>query len=85
MHPLGDPTAPLPNRENILPALRAAQIELVDRIKIFGGICIELTWEKLKKLCDGGGVHGSSEGEGLSDRYREPRCRGPRSLPSSGA
>jgi hypothetical protein len=66
MHPLCDLTGPLPDRENVLPALRAAQIELVDRIKIFGGICIELTWEKLKKLFDGSGLHGSYEGEGTS-------------------
>lgn len=85
MHPLCNLTGPFPDRENVLPALRAAQIELVDRIKIFGSICIELTWEKLKKLFDGGGVHGSCEGEGLLDRYREPRCRGSRSLASSGA
>jgi hypothetical protein len=32
---------------------------LVDRIKIFCSICIELTWEQLKKLFDGGGLHGS--------------------------
>ena len=38
MHPLGDLTGPLPDRENVLPTLCAAQIELVDRIKIFGGI-----------------------------------------------
>jgi hypothetical protein len=38
MHPLCDLTSPFPDRENLLPALHAAQIELVDRIKIFGGI-----------------------------------------------
>jgi len=38
MLPLCDLTGPLPDRKNVLPALRAAQIELVDRIKIFGGI-----------------------------------------------
>ncbi len=38
MHPLFDLTGPFPDRENILPALRAAQIELIDRIEIFGGI-----------------------------------------------
>ena len=65
MHPLCNLTGPLPNRKNVLPALRAAQIELVDRIKIFCSICIELTWEQLKKLFDGGGLHGSWEGEGL--------------------
>ena len=85
MHPLCNLTGPLPNRENVLPALRAAQIELVDRIKIFCSICIELTREQLKKLFDGGGFHGSQEGEGLSDRSREPRYRGSRSLASSGA
>jgi hypothetical protein len=38
MHPFCDLTDPLPDRENVLPSLRTAQIELVDRIKIFGGI-----------------------------------------------
>ena len=38
MHPLFDLTGPFPDRENILSALRAAQIELIDRIEIFGGI-----------------------------------------------
>ncbi len=38
MHPLCDLTDPLPDCENVLPALRAAQIELVDRVEIFGGI-----------------------------------------------
>ena len=38
MQPLCDLTGPLPDRENVLPALRAAQIELVDRIKILRGI-----------------------------------------------
>ena len=85
MHPLCNLTGPLPDRENVLPALRAAQVELVDRIKILGGICIELARKKLKKLFDGGGVHGSWEGEYLSDRHREPRCRGPRVLPNNGA
>lgn len=59
MHPLCNLTGPFPDRENVLPALCATQIELVDRIKIFGGICIELSWETLKKLFDGSGVHGS--------------------------
>jgi hypothetical protein len=38
MLPLCDLTGPFPDRKNVLPPLRAAQIELVDRIKIFGGI-----------------------------------------------
>ena len=38
MHSLNDMTGPLADRENILPALRSAQIELVDRVEIFGGI-----------------------------------------------
>ena len=38
MHPLYDLTGPLTDRENVLPALRAAQIELVDRIKVFCSI-----------------------------------------------
>jgi hypothetical protein len=38
MHPLYNLTNSLTNRENVLPTLCAAQIELVDRIKIFGGI-----------------------------------------------
>ena len=38
MQPLCNLTDPLPNRENILPTLRAAQIELIDRIEIFCSI-----------------------------------------------
>ena len=38
MHPLCNLTGAVSDRENILPALRAAQIELVDRIKTFGSI-----------------------------------------------
>jgi len=38
MHPLRDLTSPLTDRENIQSALCAAQIELVDRINIFGSI-----------------------------------------------
>ena len=36
--PLFDLTGPLPDREDVLASLSAAQIELVDRVKIFGGI-----------------------------------------------
>ena len=38
MHALRDLTGPVPDRENILSALRTAQIELVDGIKIFCGL-----------------------------------------------
>ena len=38
MHTLNDMTGPLADCENVLPALRSAQIELVDRVEIFGGI-----------------------------------------------
>ena len=38
MHPLRDLTGPLPDGENVLPPLRPAQIELLDRIKIFCSI-----------------------------------------------
>lgn len=38
MHSLNDMTGPLADCENVLPALRSAQIELVDRIEIFGGV-----------------------------------------------
>ena len=38
VRPLCDLTDPSPDGKNVLPALRAAQIELVDRVKIFGGI-----------------------------------------------
>lgn len=38
MRPLCDLTDPLPDRENELPSLCAAQIELIDRIEIFGRI-----------------------------------------------
>jgi hypothetical protein len=38
MHSLYDLTGSIPDRENVLPALRTTEIELVDRIKIFGGI-----------------------------------------------
>jgi hypothetical protein len=58
---------------------------LVHRIEIFGGIRVEPTWKKLKKLLDGAGFHGSLEDEGFADRYREPRERGSRPLASSGA
>ena len=37
MHTLSDVTGAVPDRENILPTLRTAQIELVDGIKIFRG------------------------------------------------
>ena len=85
MHSFNDMTGPLTDRENILSALRSAQIELVDRVEIFRGIRVEPTWKKLKKLFDRGGVHGLWEGRKLSDRHREPRSRGPRSLASTGA
>lgn len=65
MHSFYNLAGSIPDCENVLPALRAAQIELVNHIKIFGGICIEPTWEKLKKLFDSGGVHGSWEGEDI--------------------
>lgn len=58
MRPLCNLTGSLPDRENVLPALHAAQIELIDRVKIFGGIRIEPTWEKLKELFDCAGIHG---------------------------
>lgn len=38
MHSLNDMTGPPADRENVLPALRSAQSELVDRVEIFGGI-----------------------------------------------
>ena len=38
MQSLDDLTRPLTDRENVLAALCATQIELVDRIEIFGGI-----------------------------------------------
>jgi hypothetical protein len=38
MHPLYDLAGSLPDRKNVLPALRTGQIELVDRIEIFSGI-----------------------------------------------
>jgi hypothetical protein len=38
MHSLYDLTGSIPDRENVLSAQRTAQIELVDRVKIFGGI-----------------------------------------------
>jgi hypothetical protein len=59
MNPLCNLTGSVSNRENVLPALRATQIELVHRIEIFGGIRVEPTWKKLKKLLDGVGFHGS--------------------------
>ena len=85
MHSLNDMTGPLADRENVLPALRSAQIELVNRVEIFGGIKVEPAWKKLKKLFDRGGVHGLWKGRGPLDRDRGPRCRGPRSLASIGA
>ena len=65
MHSLYDLADSLPDCENVLPTLRTAQIELVDHVKIFCGISIEPTWEKLKKLFDSRGIHGSWEGEGI--------------------
>ena len=62
MHSLNDMTGPLADRENVLPALRSAQIELVDRVEVYGGIGVEPAWKKLKKLFDRGGVHGLWEG-----------------------
>ena len=86
MHSFNDMTGSLADRENVLPALRSAQIELVDSVEIFGGIWVEPAWKKLKKLFDrGGGVHGLWKGRGLSGRYRGLRHRGPRSLASIGA
>ena len=38
MHSLNDVTGLLADRENVLPALRSAQVELVDCVEIFGGI-----------------------------------------------
>jgi hypothetical protein len=38
MHSLNDMTGLLADRENVLPALRSAQVELVDCVEIFGGI-----------------------------------------------
>jgi hypothetical protein len=38
MHSLYHLAGAVPDRENVLPALRTAQIELVNHIKIFGGI-----------------------------------------------
>jgi len=38
MNPFGDLTGPLSDRENVLPSLHTAQIELVNRVKILGGI-----------------------------------------------
>jgi len=38
MHPFSNLAGPLPDRENVLPALRTTQIELIDRIKILRGI-----------------------------------------------
>lgn len=38
MQSFNDMTGPLIDRKNVLPALRSAQIELVDRVEIFGGI-----------------------------------------------
>ncbi len=85
MHPFCDLTGSLPDRENVLPALRAAQIELVDRVKILGGISIELAWKTFKNLFDRGGIHRSREGRVSQNWRREPRCRGPRSVPSNEA
>jgi len=85
MHSLKDMTDSLADGENVLPALRSTQIELVDRIEVFGGIGVEPAWKKLKKLFDRGGVHGLWKGRGPSDQDRGPRCRGPRSLASIGA
>ena len=64
MHSLNDMTGSLADRENVLPALRSAQIELVDRVEVFGGIGVEPAWKKLKKLFDRGGVHGLWKGRG---------------------
>jgi len=38
MRPFGNLTGSRPDDENVLAALCATQIELVDRIEIFGGI-----------------------------------------------
>lgn len=82
MHSLKDMTGSLADGENVLPALRSVQIELVDRVEVFGGIGVEPAWKKLKKLFDRGGVHGLWNG-------RSPQIdtggRGPRSLASIGA
>ena len=63
MHSFFDLTGAFTDREDILPALRPAQIELVDRIKIFGSIRIEPSRQRLKKLFDLVGF--MSGGEGL--------------------
>ncbi len=62
MGPFCDLTGPLPDREDVLPPLGAAQIELVDCLKILGSICIQLAWKKFEKFFDRGGFHDSWEG-----------------------
>ena len=57
MHSLNDVTGLLADRENVLPALRSAQVELVDCVEIFDGIGVEPARKELKKLFDRGGVH----------------------------
>ena len=64
VHPVGHLADPIPDRENILATLGAAQVELVDRIKILGRICVELARKKREKVFDGGGLHDSWNGRG---------------------
>ena len=63
MHPFYNLTDPLPDRENVLPALRPAQIELVNSIETLCSIGIEPTRQELKKLFDSCGIHSAWEGE----------------------
>ena len=62
VHPVGHLADSTPDRENVLTALGAAQVELVDRIDILGGICVELARKKLEKVFNSGGLHDSWNG-----------------------
>jgi hypothetical protein len=45
-----------------LPALRPAQVELIDRLEIVGGLGIELTGQVFEKILDRWGSHDRSGG-----------------------
>jgi hypothetical protein len=57
-----DLTPALPDGDHILPALRPAQVELIDRLEIVGGLGIELTGQVFEKILDRWGSHDRSGG-----------------------
>jgi len=62
-----DGAGPILDPDKILPALRSAEIKLVDRIEIFRSLPVELGWKRVKELFDGFGCHVGQERNRSSD------------------